>query len=50
MIFHLPIVDTKNGFLDSPKQVLVVTYDQGVWGKKEPNKFLQAPNDGLHVR
>ena len=23
---------------------------QAVWGKKRPNKFLQAPNVGLHVR
>jgi len=26
------------------------SYDQTVWGKKGPNKFLQVPNVGLHVR
>ena len=25
------------------------SYDQTVWGKKGPNKFLQVPNVGLHV-
>ena len=26
------------------------SYDQTVWGKKGPNKVLQVPNVGLHVR
>ena len=25
------------------------SYDQTVWGKKGPNKFLQVPDVGLHV-
>ena len=48
-LFHHSFVGKKNMVFSAPRREYG-SFDQTVWGKKGPNKFLQVPNVGLHVR